>query len=52
MQESKDPAITLFGKKIPLPADEEAPAVSGDELASQPSEIEVDEEETEPEKVP
>lgn len=48
MLESKDPAITLFGKKIPLPADEDAPAVSGDDL----SEIEVmDEEEAEPEKV-
>ena len=48
MLESKDPAITLFGKKIPLPADEDAPAVSGGDL----SEIEVmDEEEAEPEKV-
>ncbi|PON36758.1 Zinc finger, Dof-type [Parasponia andersonii] len=52
MLESKDPAIKLFGKKIHLPADDEAPALSCDELASQPSEGDVDEEEeeAEPEK--
>ncbi|KAL5544496.1 hypothetical protein UlMin_008280 [Ulmus minor] len=44
MLESKDPAITLFGMKIPLPAEGEAPAVSGDDLASQVLEIEDDEE--------
>ncbi|XP_008802580.2 cyclic dof factor 3-like [Phoenix dactylifera] len=31
MAESRDPAIKLFGKTIPLPAGGEAPAVSGDD---------------------
>ncbi|KAF4357875.1 hypothetical protein CsatB_017646 [Cannabis sativa] len=51
MLESKDPAITLFGMKIPLPCENEAPAVSGDDFASQPSEREVDnDDDEEPEK--
>ncbi|GMN54197.1 hypothetical protein TIFTF001_023320 [Ficus carica] len=35
MLEIKDPAIKLFGKKIALPADDEAPAVFGEELPDQ-----------------
>nr|AZL49139.1 Dof transcription factor 16 [Boehmeria nivea] len=52
MQENKDPAIKLFGKKIPLPADEDSHALAGDELSVQVSERDVvaDEEETETEK--
>ena len=53
MQENKDPAIKLFGKKIPLPADEDSHALAGDELSVQVSERDVvtDEEETDTEKV-
>ncbi|KAF3437680.1 hypothetical protein FNV43_RR20436 [Rhamnella rubrinervis] len=50
MQESKDPAIKLFGRKIALPADGDSAAISGDDLAFQSSEKEVDEEELETEK--
>lgn len=31
MADSRDPAIKLFGKTIPLPAGGEAPAFSGDD---------------------
>ena len=51
MQENKDPAIKLFGRKIALSADGDASAISGDDLAFQSSEKEVDEEELETEKV-
>lgn len=50
MQESKDPAIKLFGRKIAL-ADGDSAVVYGDDLAFQASEKEVDEEELETEKV-
>lgn len=33
MQENKDPAIRLFGKKISLPSDGDTPTVSGDDFS-------------------
>lgn len=51
MQENKNSAIKLFGKRIPLQEDWEVPAVSGDDVVSQMSEKEVDEDEREVEEV-
>lgn len=39
----KDPTIKLFGKKIPLPTDDDSPAISGEDLAS----LEIEEEKAE-----
>ncbi|KAG6635480.1 cyclic dof factor 3-like [Carya illinoinensis] len=56
MQENKDPAITLFGKKIPLPSEGESPAFAGDDMSASArekercSEEEEEEEEEESEK--
>ncbi|KAI4343887.1 hypothetical protein L6164_011184 [Bauhinia variegata] len=36
MQESKDPAIKLFGQKIPLPGDGEPPTIAGHDPSSPP----------------
>ncbi|KAK7304632.1 hypothetical protein VNO77_42516 [Canavalia gladiata] len=44
MQETKDPAIKLFGQKIPFPWEAEAPAIAGGETAS-PTAMDVDLEE-------
>ena len=46
MQESKDPAIKLFGQKIPLPGDGEPPTTAGDHVDS-PVEVDMEEEEEE-----
>lgn len=51
MQESKDSAIKLFGRKIPLPADADAALVSGQGLPFNSSDKEIDEEDSEAEKV-
>jgi hypothetical protein len=40
MQENKDPAIRLFGKKISLPSDGDNPTVSGDDFSVNDSEKE------------
>ncbi|XP_048329903.2 cyclic dof factor 3 [Ziziphus jujuba] len=51
MQETKDPAIRLFGRKIPLPADGDSALVfGGEDWAFKSSEKEMDEEESEAEK--
>ena len=46
MQENRDPAIKLFGQKIPLPGEGEVPTVAGEDLAS-PVEIDMEREEDE-----
>lgn len=43
MQESRDPAIKLFGQKIPLQGEDDDPTISGDDSAS-PVAIDVDRE--------
>lgn len=54
MQETKDPAIKLFGQKIPFPWESEAPAIAGDEndspAAMEEEEREIDESEPEEEE--
>ncbi|RDY08991.1 Cyclic dof factor 3, partial [Mucuna pruriens] len=44
MQENKDPAIKLFGQKIPFPGEADAPAIATGETASPPT-MDVDQEE-------
>ncbi|XP_061367432.1 cyclic dof factor 3-like [Gastrolobium bilobum] len=46
MLETKDPAIKLFGQKIPFPGEPEAPVIAGDDKAL-PAAMDVDKEEEE-----